>query len=244
MTDLIANKKIAYFNGCFANYYYPEVGDAMMAIMRKNGVEVKLPSQVCCGLPLMAKGNLKDARANMTHNARELSRLVSAGYAVVVTCSSCGLFLKRDSPHFLQSDEAKAVSGNLYHVTEYLLKLHDIGQLNTEFARVQQTVFYHTPCHLRAQNLGAATAKALELIPGTVVKKISETCCGMSGAYGYEKKNYELSKDIAQKLYREIKENPTDRIVADCGGCRLQIQAGTDTPVDHPLIVLREAWGA
>ncbi len=215
-----------------------------MAIMRKSGVEVSVPSQVCCGLPLMAKGNLKGAMANMTHNARELSRLVSEGYVVVVTCSSCGLFLKRDSPHFLHSDEAQAVSDNLYHITEYLLKLHDIGELNTEFVRRQQTIFYHTPCHLRAQNLGAATVKALELIPGTVVKKVSETCCGMSGAYGYEKKNFVLSRDIAQKLYREISENPTDRIVADCGGCRLQIQSGTATPVDHPVVVLREAWAA
>jgi hypothetical protein len=31
--------------------------------------------------------------------------------------------------------------------------------------------------------------------------------------------------------------------VDDCGGCRLQIQSGTNTPVDHPVIVLREGYG-
>jgi glycerol-3-phosphate dehydrogenase subunit C len=65
----------------------------------------------------------------------------------------------------------------------------------------------------------------------------------MGGAYGYEKKNYELSKHIAGKLYSEIKENPADRVVTDCGGCRLQIQSGTGLRVDHPMVLLKEAYG-
>ena len=31
----------------------------------------------------------------------------------------------------------------------------------------------------------------------------------MGGAYGYEKVNYKLSKDIASKLYSEIREKST-----------------------------------
>jgi glycerol-3-phosphate dehydrogenase subunit C len=243
MDELVANKKVAYYSGCFANYYYPEVGEATMAVMNKNGVEVVVPSQVCCGLPMMAKGNLKDATANMQHNTASLYKLVSEGYAVIVTCSSCGLFLKRDMPHFLHTEEAQKVSENLYHFSEYLLKLHAIGQLNTVFHRIEQTIFFHMPCHLRAQQIGNPSVKLLEMIPGTIVKKVSETCCGMGGAYGYEKKNFTLSKDIAAKLYQDMKDNPADRYVTDCGGCRLQIQAGTDRPVDHTAIVLREAYG-
>jgi glycerol-3-phosphate dehydrogenase subunit C len=47
---------------------------------------------------------------------------------------------------------------------------------------------------------------------------------------------------IASRLYSEIKENPTDRIVIDCGGCKLQIQAGTGLKVDHPINILQEAY--
>ena len=241
--DNVASKKVAYFTGCFANYYYPEVGEATMAVMKKSGVEVVVPSQVCCGLPMMAKGNRKDATASMRHNAGSLGKLVAQGYAVVTTCSSCGLFLKRDSPHFLDTDEARLVSDNLYHFSEYLLRLHHMGEFNTEFRKVEQSLFFHTPCHLRAQQIGNPSVKLLEMVRGTVVKKVSEICCGMSGAYGYEKRNYALSKDIASRLYQEMKENPVDRFVTDCGGCRLQIQGGTDRPVDHTAIVLKEAYG-
>ncbi len=239
----VANKKVAYFSGCFANYYYPEVGAATMAVMQKSGVEVRVPSQVCCGLPMMAKGNIKDATSNMRHNVVSLGKLVASGYAVVTTCSSCGLFLKRDLPHFLATDEAKSVSDNLYHFSEYLLKLHEIGELNTEFVKSEQTVFFHTPCHLRARQIGNPSVKLLEMVRGTKVAKVSETCCGMSGAYGYEKKNYALSKEIAARLYVEMKETPVDRFVTDCGGCRLQLQGGTDKPVDHTVILLKRAYG-
>jgi len=242
--ELIANKKVAYYSGCFANYYYPQVGEATMAVLRKNGIEVVVPRQVCCGLPMMAKGNSQGAFKNMEFNTRVLSRLVSDGYALITTCSSCSLFLKQDYPRLLGSEPAKQVSQNMYHITEYLLKLHEIGQLNTDFRPMPQTIYYHTPCHLRAQGIHRPTVKLLQLIPGTTVKKISEECCGMGGAYGYEKVNYELSKDIAGRLYQEIKENPTDRIVTDCGGCKLQIEAGTGRRVDHPIIIVKEAYEA
>jgi len=241
--DLIANKKVAYYSGCFTNYYYPQVGEATVKVLRKNGVEVVVPEQVCCGLPMVAKGNTRGAYKNMAYNTRVLSRLVADGYALVTTCSSCALFLKQDCPRLLGTEAAKQVSQNLYHITEYLLKLHGIGQLNTDFQPMPQTVFYHTPCHLRAQEIDSPTVKMLQLIPGTTIKKVSEECCGMGGAYGYEKVNFELSRAIGSKLYSEIEENPTDRIVTDCGGCKLQIEAGTGREVDHPIILIKEAYG-
>jgi glycerol-3-phosphate dehydrogenase subunit C len=242
--DLISNKKVAYYSGCFSNYYYPEVGEAMVKVLGKNGIEVMVPDQVCCGLPMMAKGNVKGAYENMEHNTRILGQAVSNGYAIITTCSSCSLFIKRDYPLWMRdSDMAKKVSQNTYHFSEYLLLLHDRGELNTDFRPSPQTVFYHTPCHLRAQEIGDVTVKLLQLIPGITIKHVSTECCGMGGAYGYEKVNYELSKEIASKLYSEIKENPTNRIVTDCGGCKLQIEAGTGRKVDHPIILIKEAYG-
>ena len=241
--DLIGNKKVAYYTGCFANYYYPEVGEAVVKVLGKNGIEVIVPDQLCCGLPMMAKGNVKGAYENMEHNTRILGQAVSEGYAIITTCSSCSLFMKRDYPLWMMgSDMAKQVSQNVYHFSEYLLLLHDRGWLNTDFRPLPQAVFYHTPCHLTAQELSEATIKLLRLIPGITIKHVSTECCGMGGAYGYEKVNYELSKEIASKLYREIKENPTDRIVTDCGGCKLQIEAGTGLKVDHPIILVKEAY--
>ena len=239
----IADKKVAYFSGCFANYYWPQVGESTVAVLHKNGVEVTVPQQVCCALPMMSKANLKGAQDNMAFNTKILGELVAAGYSVIATCSSCSLFLKQDYPRLLGTEEAKQVSQNLYHITEYLLKLHEIGQLNTEFQPINQTVFYHTPCHLRAQQIDSPSVKLQQLIPGITISHVSEECCGMGGAYGYEKANFELSRDIAAKLHTEIAENPSDRLVTDCGGCKLQMEVGAGREVEHPVMLLKEAYG-
>ncbi len=240
--DIINNKKVAYYPGCFTNYYYPEVGEAVVRVLQKNGIELIVPDQVCCGLPMMAKGNIKKAYANMERNLKILSQLVSEGYAITTTCTSCDLMIKRDYPLLLEREEAKLVSENTFLMTEYLLALHDIDMLNTDFRSMPQTVFYFTPCHLRVQGIGSPTVKMLQLIPGITIAHISNECCGMSGAYGYEKVNYTLSKEIAGKVYSEITETPTDRIVTDCGGCKLQIEAVTGAKVDHPMILIQEAY--
>jgi glycerol-3-phosphate dehydrogenase subunit C len=240
----LENKKVVFYTGCFTNYYYPEAGEAAAEVLRKNGVEVIVPDQVCCALPMVAKGNIKGAYKNMGFNAGILGSLAEKGYAIVSPCSSCSLMIKRDYPLLLKSDAARITSENFYHLTEYLLLLKEKGLLNTGDLRpVNQTVYYHTPCHLRAQKIGNPTVELLKLIPGTSIKYVSNECCGMGGAYGYEKKNFKLSKEIAAKIYQEVKDNPADRIVTDCGGCKLQIEAGASTGVVHPLILLKEAYG-
>jgi glycerol-3-phosphate dehydrogenase subunit C len=118
-----------------------------------------------------------------------------------------------------------------------------MAQLNVEFQPIRQTIFYHTPCHLRIMPNATVTVKVLELIPGITIKTNSQVCCGMGGAYGFEKANYKLSKNIASRLYNEISENPTDRIIDDCGGCKLQIEDGTKRKVEHPILFLKEAYG-
>jgi len=243
MDKLIPNRKVAYFTGCFANYYYPEAGQATVHILERNGVKIIVPDQVCCGLPMIAKGNTAGTRRNIERNIKELDMAVSDGYALITTCSSCALMVRRSYPQLLKGEQADRVARNFYHISEYLLKLHDIGMLNTDFQPVNQTVYYHTPCHLRSLEIKNPTVKLLQLIPGVNVKHISEECCGMGGAYGYEKVNYTLSREIAARLWAKIKANPTDRIVTDCGGCKLQIERGTGLKVDHPMILLREAYG-
>jgi len=63
----------------------------------------------------------------------------------------------------------------------------------------------------------------------------------MGGAYGYEKVNYRLAQEIGSKLFEDIKDTPTDQVVTDCGGCKLQIEAGCGITVEHPIMLLYEA---
>ena len=121
--------------------------------------------------------------------------------------------------------------------------LNKKGMLNTEDLHpVNQSIYYHTPCHLRAQEIGNPTVKLLGMIPGLTISHIGDECCGMGGAYGYEKKNFKLAREIAGKLHNDMKEFPSDRGVTDCGGCKLQMEAGGNIEVVHPMVLLSESY--
>jgi glycerol-3-phosphate dehydrogenase subunit C len=196
---------------------------------------------------MLGKGNTSEAGENMEFNAGILANLVSEGYVLTTTCPSCGLFLKRYYPKILGSEEAREVSENLVHITDYLLRLDRMGLLNTDFVPMSWSVFYHTACHLRAQlreqHVGNYSLELLQKIPGVNVSEVSEACCGMAGSYGLQKTHYELSQAIGAELLQRVAEFRFDRVVDDCGACGFQIEGGTGRKVDHPILLLHEAYG-
>ncbi|TAK31601.1 MAG: hypothetical protein EPO21_17395 [Chloroflexota bacterium] len=242
--DMVSNKKVALYTGCFNNYYDPDVSEAAVRVLRRNDVEVVVPEQVCCGLPMMAKDNFNGAYKNIESNAGVLGKLVADGYVVASPCSSCSLFLKRDYPMLRDNELTRLVSRNTYHLTEYLLMLHNRGKLDLSRHAMPQTIFYLEPCHLRAQQLGDVSLDLLKLIPGLSVNYVSRVCCGQSGAYGWEKSNFQRSRRISSRLENELQRVAAERIVTDCGTCKLRLEALSGCIATHPILLLDEAAGS
>jgi hypothetical protein len=68
-------------------------------------------------------------------------------------------------------------------------------------------------------------------------------CCGMAGAFGFEKDKYDVSKAIGElELLPAVRRAPTDwLIVADGFSCREQIAQETDRHALHLAEVLQMA---
>jgi len=242
---IASDRKVAYFYGCFANFYYPDVAKSLVRVLKKIAAELIVPKQTCCGLPMMANGNFKGAQRNAAFNIRTLSHLVEQGFDIITTCTSCSLTLKRDYPTFFYSDKAKLVSEHTYTIEEYLMRLCHDGKLNVTFTEVPMSIVYHQPCHTRAQLKAEATDKTLELlklIPKLKIVRISDTCCGMGGSYGLKVSSYGMSQAIGKHVFEEIEAAKPDKVVTDCGGCKLQIEAGTGISVIHPILLVEMAF--
>src|SRR5437763_8965957 len=85
-----ARAPVAYFHGCAANYFDDGVGDAVIAVLRKHGVEPALPPQRCSGTPIETYGHAGLVAEGARYNLAAL-----APYETVVTgCASCTLMLK------------------------------------------------------------------------------------------------------------------------------------------------------
>jgi len=49
--------KVAYFAGCTAGYFFPEIAIAAVGVLGRNGIAVHVPDQQCCGIPLLLEGD-------------------------------------------------------------------------------------------------------------------------------------------------------------------------------------------
>jgi len=238
-----SRRKVAYFAGCFTNYYEPQVARALVHVLERNGLEVIVPDQKCCGMPMIANKNVSGARANAEYNIRSLAALAAKGYDIVATCPSCSLMVKREYPHLHDTDEARLVSEHLFYAEDYLMLLNRQGDLDTDLADISESVFLHVPCHLKVQDTVGDCVELLRLIPGLSVVKVNTACCGMAGYHGYKKKHSDLSMEIGGKLFEEIEAAQADRIVTSCAACKLQIAAGTGARATHPVVLLEEVYG-
>ncbi len=98
---------------------------------------------------------------------------------------------------------------------------------------------FHGHCHQKALVGAKGTADALKLIPGLDVTVLDAGCCGMAGAFGYEKEHYDLSVQIANlALIPAVNADPTATVVATGTSCRHQIRDLTGRMALHPLEVL------
>jgi len=235
--------KVAYFAGCFANYYQPDVARAVVNVLKKNGIEVAVAAHECCGMPIIANKNVMGFRRNAERNIRSLTPFVNDGWEVVTSCPSCALMLKREYPSFCGQNEASLVSKHVHYIDEYLVRLGREGRLAKDMVRINQSVLCHIPCHLKVQDEGRSTLELLHTVPGLSVAAVNATCCGMGGYHGYRKAYSRLSMEIGRKLFGDIEKAGADRVITGCAACGLQISYGTGIMAMHPVQLLEMAYG-
>jgi glycerol-3-phosphate dehydrogenase subunit C len=102
-------RKVAYFAGCTAQYIFPDVARAAVEVLERNGIQVYLPAQKCCGMPSMLEGDRPFTFALAEFNLLQLEAVAQDGFDIVCTCPTCGYMLKKvlcDGAFF--SDEYQA----------------------------------------------------------------------------------------------------------------------------------------
>ena len=97
---------MVFFHGCGANYYEPDTGRRAVEVLEHNGLDVIIPRQGCCGLPLQSNGIFDDARRYVRKLAARLAPYARAGHDIVATSTSCGLMLKREAEEILGVEDA------------------------------------------------------------------------------------------------------------------------------------------
>ena len=164
------------------------------------------------------------------------------GYTIVALQPSCSYMLKVEYPWLDDGPGAHAISEATMDLSEYLMSLHRKRLLDRKFVTSPGKIFYHVPCHLKAQGIGNASRDLLKLVAGTEVETL-EACSGMGERWGMGTEHHEASLDLARPLFEGIEKHRPDCVVSDCARAALQIRQGVGMNVLHPAEVLRYAYG-
>jgi Fe-S oxidoreductase len=237
-----AIRKVALFTTCTVEYNAPAIGRAAVRVLERNGVDVSVPEQRCCGMPYLDGGAVDECRALIRDNVRTLAAAVREGCEIVSPGPTCSYMLKQEYPWLDGSEDARLVAASTRDLFEYLARLQAAGALDTRFTRPVGAVTYHVPCHLRAQNVGTRSADVLRAIPGASVTVI-ERCSAVDGTWGFKTQYFDLSMEVARPLFDAVRAGGAATVATDCPLAALQIAQGTGTAPQHPIQVLAQAYG-
>ena len=242
-----AERKVAYFHGCGANWYEPDSAQRTVELLEWLGCQVEVPrGQACCGLPLQSNGMFGPARSYVHAMASKLAPSARAGVDIVGTSTSCTLMLKREAREILGMEddpELRLVSEHMYDICEYLGMLHDRGELRTDFKPLPVTVTYHAPCQQQGHGIGKPALELLALIPELRVVENDAACCGIAGTYGLKKEKFGIAMDVGRGLFEQIADARPEYAVCDSETCRWHIEKATGVRTVHPVELLHRAAG-
>jgi Fe-S oxidoreductase len=242
---------VSVFPTCFVEYMEPDVGRAIVGVYEHNGVECSLPEGTrCCGAPWLHSGHVDEFVKAARRNTAALAAEVRAGRDIIVAQPTCAYVVKRDYPMYAKGPDADLVAAHTYDPAEYLMRRHRDGDddfaLREEFpgrddGSVPDAVTYHVACHLQAQNAGL---RSRDLLKTAGVKcTLVQRCSGIDGTWGYRAENYDLARQVAAPLGREVEAAGNDIVCGDCHLANGSILQETGTQPVHPLALMARAYG-
>src|SRR5436309_2587640 len=170
---------------CLGDLFFPEVGVAMVKLLRRLGVTVDFPEgQTCCGMPLFNSGYHAEAAAV----AARTVDLFAGSEHVVVPSGSCAWMVKTEYPGLLRDDArrrpaAEALAACTHELSQFLVNVLGVTAVGSSFTG---TVTYHDSCHL-LRGLGESRAPRALLDGATGVKRVelpgADECCGFGGSF-------------------------------------------------------------
>ncbi|MCA9595536.1 MAG: hypothetical protein KC776_19610 [Myxococcales bacterium] len=236
---------VVLFPTCYGEYNFPDVPEAAVLVLEKNGFEVEVPEALaCCGMPNLDGGDVVAAKKKMQQNVDALLPLVRQGHKIVVPGPTCGYTMKKEWPLYLGTPEAAEVAAATLDLMEFLDGLRREKKLNKDFERGFGNVAYHAACHLRAQKIAIPGARILNQLPDTEVR-IVERCSAVDGTWGMKAAYYDEGVRYAKRMAKALspEDDAPDAIVTDCNLAGLRILKENRTTALHPIVALAEAYG-
>lgn len=239
--------EVYFFCDEFTNYNDVELGKKSILLLESLGYRVLVVDHSFSGRALISKGMLKQARKLANSNVKCFYKRLSKEIPLVGVEPSAILCFRDEYPDLVDpelEEKARSIAPYVLTIEEFLWKEAEKGNISAKsFSNHKQHILLHTHCQQKAWKLQDCASSILGVPENFQVEVIPSGCCGMAGAFGYEKEHYDISMQIGDLvLFPTIKNKKENSIIAATGAsCRTQIYDGTQNTALHPVEILYQA---
>jgi FAD/FMN-containing dehydrogenase/Fe-S oxidoreductase len=236
--------KVFLFADEFTNYNDTAIGIKAIQLLNSLGYAVEIPIHRESGRTFLSKGLVRKARVLANKNIALLKDLVTDETPLIGIEPSAILTFRDEYPELADpslKEHALRIAKNTFLFDEFIMREAESGSVTPAcFSTEEKNVRLHGHCHQKALASIEPTLKMLSLPEKYKVELIRSGCCGMAGAFGYEKEHYDVSMKVGElSLLPEVRKTPVDYILAAPGtSCRNQIFDGTGRRAFHPIEIL------
>jgi Fe-S oxidoreductase len=222
----------------FNDHFHPEVATAALEVLEAAGYTVVVPeATLCCGRPLYDYGFLDTAKRLLRRMLGTLAEEIEAGTPIIGLEPSCVSVLRDELVNLFPHDEnARRLSRQTFLLSEFLVRE---GYKPPQLAR---KAIVHGHCHHKAV-LGMHDEETLLRQMGLDLTALDSGCCGMAGAFGFERDHYQISLDVGERVLLPAvrKADKETLLLTDGFSCREQITQATGRRTLHLAEALQMA---
>jgi FAD/FMN-containing dehydrogenase/Fe-S oxidoreductase len=224
----------------FNNFFLPDTAKAAAEYLEHLGYDVLIPQKLlCCGRPLYDYGFVGMAKKLLEEIVETLRPSIRAGVPIVGLEPSCVAVFRDELKDLLHGDlDAKRLSEQTFVLSEFLVKKAP----HAPIPKLQRKAVIQGHCHHKSV-IGFKDEEHVLKEIGLDVSIPDSGCCGMAGAFGFEKEHYDVSMLCGERaILPEVRKAEAETlIIADGFSCREQIMQSTKRKPLHLAEVLRMA---
>ena len=240
-------REVCIFMDEFTDYLDAEKGIAAVKLLNKLGYTIRFSPALESGRTYISKGLLRKARNIAERNTSIFREIIHENMPLIGIEPSAILTFRDEYPELVREglrEDAKQISKFCLTIEEFIAKEFQKGNIDPGlFTGEGKKVKLHGHCQQKSIATTAAAIIMLTIPSNYTVEEIKSGCCGMAGAFGYEKRHYELSMKIGEMvLFPAVRNAEPGTIICAAGtSCRQQILDGTGVQALHPVEVLYNA---
>jgi len=217
-------QRVTLFMQCIVDSCFPQVGEAMVAVLERQGLTLEYPAdQTCCGQPAFNAGYRNEA----ARLARRFLDVFEDAECIVCPSGSCVHMVRHHYRELFAKEprllaRAERVGAKTFEFTEFLVDVLGVTDVGASW---HGDVTYHDSCHL-LRGLGVkdqprallGKVRGLNLIEMTR----SDECCGFGGTFSA--KYPEISEALLETKLANIQATGAGAVVGCDMGCLMHMQ--------------------